>query len=1165
MVNFRRTIEVIRLTSVFLFIGMSFCYATSSYSQETYLTVKLENKTVKDVFREIEKKSEYIFFYYDDVLDVKRKVSVRAENQTVDKILDQLFKGTDNGYVIRDRQIFITRKEMPVAVVEEMIQQQQGKPVSGKVTDVNGEPLIGVNVVEKGTTNGIPTDVDGNFTITVNNNAVLVVSYIGYATQEIAASLFREGAPLNIKLLEDYLALEEVVVVGYGTQKKVNLSGAVQAVSGKTLENRTVSNANLALQGAAANLNIEMSSGRANYAPDINIRGYTSINGGSAFILVDNVPVSPAELARINPSDIESVSVLKDASASAIYGARAAFGVVLITTKTAKSSKLDISADATYGIREWYNMPDLVTDVVDFMQLTYESGYPLRTIYDTSEREYAAKVKADPTLPRIVFPRGGVYSPTSWGYYYETNWQDVVYNTTAATYNANVRVAQQNDKGSYMVSAGYYQQDGIVIYENAYKRYNVRANGDFNLTKWWNVGSTITLATTGYNYPSKLDHNLHGLVIEEDAVYPLIPNPDGTQNKGYADLPGMLKDGGRVNNDVTEVQASFNTKLDIVKDVFAVKADANFRRYYSTVDKGVYPSYYRAGENDPVQAYYADGGSQSWASSTNDLNFYTVYNIYGDFHKTFAGKHFVSAVAGFNQELLHASSVYARHNKLFSTSLPSIQLAYGDMSMTEAINELALRGTFYRLNYIFDNKYIAEFSGRYDGSSRFPKADRFGFFPSGSLAWVLSREKFAEELAAKLKIDQLKLRGSYGTLGNQINSNYYPYLATMGSGLIGTVIDGEQPMGVYQPTPVAGNLTWEQVRTVNGGIDLTMLNNRLDVSFDIYTRYTEGMLTKSKQLPAFYGASEPNTNAADLKTKGWELSIGYRDKVDVGGSPLNYGVRVMLADSRSWITKFDNPNKLLSNYYEGQEIGEIWGLTTLGYFQSDDEIELSPDQTKVGSDDTKYMFYVGDLKFADINGDGEITYGNSTVDDPGDRKIIGNSSIRLPYSFTIDGDWKGFDLRMFFQGTGKRDWYPPALLHTFWGIYGQPWATPIRKNLDHWTPENPNAYFPRVKQYIAEDYSIAGLKSELSTPQTKYLQDASYIRLKNLTIGYTLPSHLTNHLRISNMRVFFSGENLFTISGIDVKEIDPEILNGEYRGSQYPLQRVYSFGLNLNF
>jgi hypothetical protein len=430
-----------------------------------------------------------------------------------------------------------------------------------------------------------------------------------------------------------------------------------------------------------------------------------------------------------------------------------------------------------------------------------------------------------------------------------------------------------------------------------------------------------------------------------------------------------------------------------------------------------------------------------------------------------------------------------------------------------------------------------------------------------------------------LKVDQLKFRASYGTLGNQINSSYYPYVAAMGSGIIGNVIDGKQPMAVYQPGTVAGNLTWERVRTINGGVDLSLFNNKFDLSFDIYTRYTEGMLTQLKQLPAFYGAGAPSTNAADLKTKGWELSIGYRDEFHAAGSPFSWSIRLVLADSRAWITKYDSTRLLpddfngYANHYEGKEIGEIWGLTTLGYLTEGDFVDvannkLKVDQTQVGSNDTRYLFYVGDLKFADINNDGSVTYGSNTVDDPGDRKIIGNSSIRYPYSIMANAAWKGFDLQIFLQGVGKRDWYPTAKINTFWGVYAEPWTSPIRKNYDRWTEENPSqdAFFPRMKSIIAEEYGgPAGTKDELASPQTKYLQDASYLRLKTLTVGYTVPARITNKWKIDRLRIFFSGENLFTISHFDVKGIDPEILNGAYRGGQYPQQKVYSFGLNLSF
>ena len=383
----------------------------------------------------------------------------------------------------------------------------------------------------------------------------------------------------------------------------------------------------------------------------------------------------------------------------------------------------------------------------------------------------------------------------------------------------------------------------------------------------------------------------------------------------------------------------------------------------------------------------------------------------------------------------------------------------------------------------------------------------------------------------------------------------------MGAGYIGSILENAQPMAIYQPGVSPTNLTWETVRTVNGGVDLALFNNRVDISFDKYTRYTEGMITRSKTLPAIYGTNAPNDNAADLKTKGWELTLGYRDQLTVAGDPLSYSVRLMIADSRSWITKYDNPSKLLathgrgSDWYEGQEVGEIWGFEVLGFFTSAEDVANSPDQTKVGSDDEQYKWYAGDVKFKDLNDDHEITFGSS-VDDPGDRRIIGNSQTRLPYSADITGSWKGFDLRIFLQGVGKRDYYVSSS-RGFWSSYTSPWIATSTHIRDRWTPENPNGYFPRLKRYIAEaDYT-----GELNTPNTRYMQDASYLRLKNLVVGYTLPASITKKWHIDRLRVYVSGENLWTRSRIHAP-VDPETIDDTL---VYPLQKIFSFGLNLNF
>ncbi|MDR1102282.1 MAG: TonB-dependent receptor [Tannerella sp.] len=1032
--------------------------------------------------------------------------------------------------------------------------------ITGTVVDAAGEPVVGANIVEKATrSNGTVTDVEGRFSLNVSPGATLVISFIGYVSKEIAVG---NQTRLDIELLEDSEVLEEVVVVGYGTQKKVNLSGAVSTVSSKTLDNRPVTNANMALQGLAPGLNIQMSSGQATSAPDINIRGYTSINGGSAFILVDNVPVSADELSRINPADIESATVLKDAAASAIYGARAAFGVLLITTKTAKSDKLEVDVDVNYGIHNLFNLPNLITDISQFMDMTTAAGYPLRTIYSDTQREYARQRSANPSLSDVI---PNPTNPNLWDYYAMTNWYETVYKQNTPSYTANVRIAQKRDRLTYAMSGGYYRQEGVhKLANDVFNRYTFRGNGTYDLTNWWKVGSHISFVHTGYDYPTTLDYNLFGKVQTEDVCYPL-RNPDGTWTDGGADVVGLMTEGGRTDKQVDETQISLNTTIDILKDVWSIKGDVNFRRSHKDTDSHSYPSYYRRGPEEALMSRW-NTGNNTFAAVTSNINNYTVFNVYTDFHKTFAGKHYVQALAGFNQEYLYISDHSVQRQQLISSGLPTLQLATGTVNAYQNIEELALRGIFYRLNYIYDNRYILEFDGRNDGTSRFPANKRWGMFPSGSVAWVLSQEKFFSGVNDALKISNLKLRGSYGVLGNQVVKSgdreiYYPYLAAMGSGTIGTVIDGTQPMAVFQPGTVAGDLTWERVRTINGGLDLGLFKNKLDLSFDLYTRYTEDMLTKSKSLPAFYGAGEPRSNAADLKTKGWELMASYRDQVNVAGSPLSFSLSFMLSDSRTWITRYDNPNKVLSDYYEGQELGSIWGLVTEGYFQSEEELANWPDQTKVGSDDNQYKFYVGDLKFKDLNEDNEISFGSGTVDDPGDRKIIGNDRARLPYSITVDGTWKGFDLRLFFQGVGKRDWYPDN--RDFWGTTQSPWHTPLVKNLDAWTTENRNAYFPRVKQYIAEETGSNG--TELGAPQTKYLQDASYLRLKNLTAGYTLPATISNRWKISHLRVYLSAENLWTLNRIDIKELDPEMMTGASRSSQYPFQRVFSLGLQLNF
>lgn len=1049
-----------------------------------------------------------------------------------------------------------------------IVQQSNKVSVNGTVKEATGEPVIGVNVMVKGTGTGAITDINGNFNLTgIDPNATLTISFIGYKTQVIT---LKGQRTINVILEEDSETLDEVVVVGYGTQKKVNMSGAVDAISSKTLENRPLTNAGLGLQGAIPNLNITVSDGNANSTPKFNIRGIGSINKDSAdpLILVDNIPTSAGEFSRMNANDIESISVLKDASSAAVYGARAAFGVILVTTKTAKTDKVSVGVNAYYSFRKITRLPEYVTDPYTVMDLKNQAAWPLyNPLFSAEDMAEAKRHSEDPSLPTAVISRT---DPNKWAYYGTTDWMDETYNNTAPSYTVNFNISQRTKKVGYYLSGEYYRQDGMFRYGNdKYDRYNMRAKVDFQLTKWLNISNNTSFVYRSYDQPSLQGSSFESFFHEVNRKSSLdIPkNPDGTWTKAGGAILGNLQNGGRKVNDSREFVTTFAATIDILKEVWQIKADATFRKDSERTRRSSIPYYYKEGPDKELES------NMSNSTARNDASFYdyNVFNVYTDFHKTFAQKHYVQAMLGFSQENRRTNSFWTSRDGLISEAFPTIELATGTYKGEEEIKEWSVRGMFFRLNYVFDNRYIVEFNGRYDGTSRFPKNDRFGFFPSASVAWNVTQEKFMESLKEKTGLNTLKLRASYGSLGNQ-NVDTYAYIPQMKAEESKWILDGKRPTQVIMPGIVAPTLTWEKVSTVNGGIDLGFLSNRLTASFDYYVRYTDGMLALGKELPSVLGTSEPKENAADLKTRGWDLSLAWRDQFNLAGSPFNYGLRFVLSDSRSFITKFDNyledvdanGNKIITSlwkgkdtYYVGQELGEIWGLETEGFFQSEEELKSHADQKAVGSDDQGYLFYVGDLKFKDQNNDGKIDNGKGTLADPGDYKKIGNTSMRLPYSIDLDANWKGFDFRVFLQGVGKRDWYAEGNNHYFWGIFAQPWTNVQKKDLDHWTPENPNAYFPRVKAYVAEDTGY-----ELAAPQTRYLQDASYLRLKNLTFGYTLPQSLTKKFGIERIRFYFSGENLCELQHLKAN-LDAEALDSSSK--VYPLQRSYSFGFNLNF
>lgn len=1037
---------------------------------------------------------------------------------------------------------------------ERIMQEDRSRvKIQGIITDTRGELLIGATVMEKGTTNGAAADIEGKFELLVNPDAVLTVSFIGYKPQEVQ---IKGKTYFEIQLEPVANSLDEVVVVGYTSQKKVNLSGSVTAVSADVIENRPITNVGVGLQGAVPNLNIEIPSGSANSTPKFNVRGYASINGdgGAPLILVDNIPTTPEELTTLNPNDIESMTVLKDASSAAIYGARAAFGVVLITTKSAKSGKMAVSVNAYWSTRKVTRLPDIVTDPYLVMKYKNDGAYPLYNLYSEAQMQEAKKFSENPGLnPVVVDPD----DPNRWLYFGHTDWMKETYNDFAPSYTANFSISQRMDKAAFYFSGEYFRQDGMLRYGNdIYERYNLREKVSFDITDWLTVKNNTSFTYKRYNEPSfgRTDWGMKDFfhMVNRENSLELPKNPDGTWTKTGADLLGRLQDGGRKKTGSNGFTTTFGVDIALIKGIWDVKADATFRRDYEERSASYFQTSYREGPNTAIKTM----GDNPSARNDHSTYKYNVFNVYTDFHKTFAEKHFVQALVGFNQETSKSDDQWFSRADLISNGFPTVSLATGNMNMNQTIKSWSVRSGFFRLNYIYNNKYILELNGRYDGSSKFPKDDRFGFFPSVSGAWIVTEEPFFNKIKESIRMSHFKIRASYGSLGNQ-NVGEYAYIPTMSTGKINSILDGDRPLGVGMPGIVSPSLTWEKVETVNVGADVNFFDNRLTAVFDYYNRFTTGMLTKGKTLPSVLGTSEPNENAADLKTIGWELSLGWQDQFEAAGSPFRYSVKFTLSDNRTTITKFDNKTKSLRDHYEGKRIGEIWGLQTEGFFASDEEVAQHADQSAVGEDDQSYKFYKGDLKFKDVDGNGKIDKGDNTVSNPGDFSIIGNSSTRLPYSIDLSLDWKGFDFRAFLQGVGKKDWYPAGSNHYFWGIYAQPWTNVQKQNLDHWTPENPNGYFPRVKAYIAESTG-----SELACPQTKYLQDASYLRMKNLTLGYTLPQSWTRKAKIERVRFYFSAENLFEISHLKAN-LDPEAVSEDSK--IYPYQRSFSFGVNLNF
>lgn len=1042
------------------------------------------------------------------------------------------------------------------------VSQQTGK-VSGTVVDEFG-PVAGASVVVKGTTNGNITDMDGNFALEgVKNGDIILISFIGYTTQEVK---YTGQSVLNIKLAEDSQTLDEVVVVGYGTQKKVNLTGAVGIADGEVMENRPIGNIAQGLQGVVPNLNISFKDGSPNAETVFNVRGATSLNGGNALLLVDGVETN--DLSLLNPQDIESVSVLKDASSAAVYGARAAFGVVLITTKKGKKDqKVQVNYNNNFSWSSPSRLPDGVSSDKWIRAVNQANSNNGSGNYFSDKQVAAidAHIKDPLNNPSAFLDTDGSYTgKDQWAYAGNTDWFDTLYKSAAFMQQHNASISGGTEKSTYYGSIGYKNQDGLLAFgSDKYKRINMTFNFSTNITKWLEISFRTKYNRNETDSPNTNFYMGSSPHYEVYRAFPFIPVylPNGDfaavagSNFNY-NIAGILGQAGRstMNSDDVWYTGAFNlTPLEGL----SVKGDYTGNKFFKQTrdhQKTLYQ--YMPDPSTPPHTQGSTNGVNQ--SKYNDT--YQALNIWAEYKKSF-NDHTIGAMVGYNQESKTITKLSVESTSLFLNDLPVSDLAGNFKSIGEEATVWAVQGGFFRLNYDYKSRYLLEVNGRYDGSSKYASGDRWGFFPSVSVGWRIAEEKFFEP--AKDLFENLKVRGSIGALGNQVTDGNFQYLGYLSSENLNYLLGNNIITGLKPATLASTNISWEKVVTANAGLDFTLLNNRLNGSFDYYVRNTKGMVV-SKAYPGVLGTDGGKENLADMRTNGWEVSLMWNDNIqNVGGSPLGYSVGIGLSDNISTITKYDNPTGSLADFYSGKKLGEIWGYETDGFIK--DQAEADRMATTQGFISKTWL--PGDIRYKDLNEDGVINRGTNTLDDAGDRRVIGNTTPRYNFNINASASWRGFDLRIFFEGTAKRDIWMDSEI--FWGYKGGIWNNAVNDyHIDNsWSESNTNAYYP---------VPIWGDRSKQT--QTKYLQNGAYIRLKDLTVSYTIPQRLLSSIGVSQLKVFASGQNLWEGTKL-FKFLDPDITGNRMTqnkdgkkagdldtdGKVYPFCRSYSFGVNLTF
>lgn len=1098
--------------------------------------------------------------------------------------------------------MYAARAEKPSA---SNVYQQTRILVSGRILDSSGQPVPGASVIEKGTTNGVDTDIDGKFTISVKSGSSLEVSCIGYETVSVAAS-----ENLSVTLREDTQFLDEVVVVGFGTQKKVNMTGSVAAVDvDKAFGSKPITDVSKGLQGVVPGLSITYNSNDLNASPTMKIRGTGSINGDNTpLILLDGVEVP--DLSFVNPDNIKSISVLKDAASASIYGSRAAWGVVLITSKdgSAVKDKVSITYSNNFSWNQPIGLPKYITDKEGVLAQLEEGMLAQKNVdgsrieafgmyYDTIGKGITTWFdKYSGNLSNPVYKYGEDYEfIEGTPYYYRVSDPNKEIFKTSFSQTHNLSVTGNTGKTNYNIGLGYTMNDGTLkaAKKNDVKRYNLNLSTNTQVKNWLNIGTKVMYVEKEYEYPygysqSKGATGLLYYVMRFPTFFPFgISDGSKLADGTYASDSAATGEGLYFRHGNAYVA---NESICSSKDQY-LTLGGNVRinlapglSFYGDYTRGRY-NY----ENRSMrQPYYVANWSfpKKAAVTTNDFlersyvsKITNTYNAYFDYLFDIQKQHNFAIKVGANAEDLRYDNQSVKVNGVQDVEHPTLNLTDGKNEgiVDESLRHRATAGFFGRINYNYKEKYLLELNGRYDGSSSFRTGKQWAFFSSASAGYRISEEKFWTNI--KPYVPTLKVRASYGSVGNQALDSWYPYISTMATETVSWIgTDMNQVSTTTTPSAVNPDMTWEKIRTLDIGFDAGFFNNELNVTFDWYQRRNVGMLVAGNEIVRYAGiAVAPLENGGDMKTNGWELQIDYNHAFNKDFAI--YGT-FTLSDAKSEITKWNNTTGALNSWYKGKKLGEIWGFETDRYFNSSD---VNPDGTlKTGTPDQSYLqngsfrFGAGDIKYKDLNKDGKIDTGKGTIDDHGDLKRIGNQLPRYEYSLRVGAMLKGFDVEVLLQGVGKRDMWSTSSLFIPHAAGAQ--MNIFENQLDYWTESNQNARFPRP--YINGAFgSLSGLPGNSGcnnfAPQTKYLNNLAYLRVKNFTVGYTLPQNITRKIFVEKLRFYFSAQNLFTFDHID-GVMDPECTGGSSKsytngmdmtmaGRAMPFNRQWSCGLQITF